>query len=37
MSGVYVYGKTEIVNTGSQFGCRLGTCARDPAITFARH
>ncbi len=37
MSGVYVYGKTEIVNTGSNLDVGSALAARDPAITFARH
>ena len=33
MSGVYVYGKTDIVNTGSNLNVASALFERDPAIT----
>ena len=36
ISGVYVYGKTEIIDTGSNLDAASALAARDPAITFTR-
>ena len=33
MSGAYVYGKTDIINTGPALGLGAALAARDPAIT----